>query len=139
MAWPSPVIAGQPSTASQYNALLNAVQHWGGNVDAGGYAITNLAGFSVTGALAGNSVKAASADNSRSVTLNAPATGNESIATATTALGLPLRSYLLLPAGTDATTFLPNGAVCFQWDGANFTIRYKDGTGAIKTGKVACS
>ena len=139
MAWPSPVVAGQPSTAGQYNGLLAAVQTWPGPVNANGQTLSNLAGFTSTGTVAGNTVKAASTDNSRSITLNAPATGNESITTATTALGLPVRTYVNVPAATDATTFLPNGCLCIQWDGANVVLRYKDGTGTIKTGTVACS
>jgi hypothetical protein len=42
MAWPSPVVAGQTATANQYNALVTAVQTWGGDVDAAGYALKNL-------------------------------------------------------------------------------------------------
>jgi hypothetical protein len=42
MAWPSPVTAGQTATANQYNALVTAVQTWGGDVDAAGYALKNL-------------------------------------------------------------------------------------------------
>jgi hypothetical protein len=47
MAWPSAVAAHQTATANQYNGLLAAVQAWGGNVDAGGYTLANLAGLAV--------------------------------------------------------------------------------------------
>jgi hypothetical protein len=49
MSWPAPVQAGEASTANQYNALLENLQLWGGDVDAGGYALTNVGDFTATG------------------------------------------------------------------------------------------
>lgn len=51
MSWPAPVQAGEASTANQYNALLENLQTWGGDVNAGGYALTNLATLTVAGAV----------------------------------------------------------------------------------------
>jgi hypothetical protein len=51
MSWPAPVQAGEASTANQYNALLENLQTWGGDVDAGGYALTNLGVLAVAGAV----------------------------------------------------------------------------------------
>jgi hypothetical protein len=51
MGWPSPVSAGTATTAGQYNGLLNAVQHWQGDVDAGGFSLLNAAGITANGAV----------------------------------------------------------------------------------------
>jgi hypothetical protein len=51
MSWPAPVQAGEASTANQYNALLENLQTWGGDVNAGGYALTNLGSLTVAGAV----------------------------------------------------------------------------------------
>lgn len=43
MAWPATVNPGDTATAAQYNALVAALKVWGGNVDGGNYALTNVA------------------------------------------------------------------------------------------------
>jgi hypothetical protein len=47
MSWPSYVQPGQDIVAQQYNALVDALALWGGQVDAGGYSIKNLAGVTL--------------------------------------------------------------------------------------------
>jgi hypothetical protein len=43
MAWPSNVSAGQLITASHINAIKDALAAWGGDVNGGGYDLTNVA------------------------------------------------------------------------------------------------
>lgn len=47
MAWPSYVSPGQTIVSAQYNALVDALETWGGTVNAGGYGVSNLTGITL--------------------------------------------------------------------------------------------
>lgn len=56
MAWPINVADGDYITSSHINSIKNAIAAWGGNVNAGNYALNNLASITVTSLTVTNTI-----------------------------------------------------------------------------------
>jgi hypothetical protein len=119
MAWPATVASNQNATAAQYNALVSALQLWGGQVDAGNNTIKNLGGF----VLSANAVLDASAGGlalNGDLKINAGADGN---------------ALTLASAGGHSLTFFTGGstpnAQLFT-DTGQLTLRSADSTRSIR-------